>query len=65
LAQAVAQEIIKVLEAQPEPITDIYHLGNAAVLAYNTATAARYFGVSPQIVGERLRGAESGNLKKP
>jgi DNA (cytosine-5)-methyltransferase 1 len=55
LAQAVAQEIMKVLAAQPEPVTGIYRLGDPTILAYNTVTAARYFGVSPQIVGGRVR----------
>ena len=55
LAQAVAEEIIQVLDiksSQPQGIKD---LGDISLLTFDMSAAAKYFGVNPHVIEPRTR----------
>ncbi|EAZ92160.1 DNA cytosine methyltransferase [Crocosphaera chwakensis] len=55
LAKAIAQEVIKVLEISPiKPMTK-YKLENEEILSFNISQAAKYYNVSPDVIGKRTR----------
>ena len=62
LAKAVAQEIIKVLEISPIKLTKKYKLEREELLSFNLSQAAKYYHVSPDVIGKRIR--ERDNNKK-
>lgn len=61
LAQAVAKEVVKVLEACPEKPKEPVQLGDAALLSMSMADAARYWSVPVPIAG---RDRKSGTRKR-
>ncbi|MGK7879810.1 MAG: DNA cytosine methyltransferase [Crocosphaera sp.] len=55
LAKAVAQEIIKVLDISPIKPTTKYQLESEELLSFNMTQAAKYYNVSPDVIGKRIR----------
>ncbi len=55
LAKAVAEEIIKVLEISPIKPQTKYKLEKTKLLSFNLSQAAKYYHVSPDILGKRIR----------
>ncbi|ACB53341.1 C-5 cytosine-specific DNA methylase [Crocosphaera subtropica ATCC 51142] len=55
LAKAVAQEIIKVLENSPLKPTTKYKLEVEELLSFKMSEAAKYYNVSQDIIGKRIR----------
>ncbi|MDJ0846256.1 DNA cytosine methyltransferase [Crocosphaera sp.] len=55
LAKAVAREIIKVLEILPLKLTTNYKLKGEELLSFNMSQAAKYYNVSPDVIGTRSR----------
>ncbi|MGB5596293.1 MAG: DNA cytosine methyltransferase [Crocosphaera sp.] len=55
LSKAVAQEIIKVLEISPIKLTQKYKLEREELLSFNLSQAAKYYHVSPDVIGKRIR----------
>ncbi|NES99368.1 MAG: DNA cytosine methyltransferase [Sphaerospermopsis sp. SIO1G1] len=55
LAQAVATEIVKVLNIKIEQNTNIKSLDNLSLLAFDMSKAASYFGVDPDVIKPRIR----------
>ncbi|MDJ0599922.1 MAG: DNA cytosine methyltransferase [Crocosphaera sp.] len=55
LAKAVAQEIIKVLDIEPIKPTTQYKLEKEELLSFNPSQAAKYYNVSSDIIGKRIR----------
>ncbi len=55
LGKAVAQEIIKVLHISPIRPTTQYKLESEELLSFNMTQAAKYYNVSPDVVGKRIR----------
>lgn len=64
LAKAVAQEILKVIEISPvEPMT-IYQLEREELLSFNMTQAAKYYNVSPDVIGKRIRKEDTRKNKE-
>jgi DNA (cytosine-5)-methyltransferase 1 len=59
LAKAVAQEIIKVLDIVPTKPINKYQLHGEETLSFNMSQAAKYYNVSADIVGKRMRKNDS------
>ncbi|MDJ0580540.1 DNA cytosine methyltransferase [Crocosphaera sp.] len=55
LAKAVAQEIMKVLDILPIKPTTTYKLESEELLSLNMTQAAKYYNVSPDVIGKRIR----------
>ncbi|MFM6312128.1 MAG: DNA cytosine methyltransferase [Dolichospermum sp.] len=55
LAQAVAEEIIQVLDIKSSQPQGIKELGDISLLTFDMSAAAKYFGVNPHIIEPRTR----------
>ena len=55
LAQAVAEEIIKVLDMKSSRPQGIQDLGDISLLTFDMSAAAKYFGVNPHVIESRTR----------
>ena len=55
LAQAVAEEIIRVLDITSSQGQGVKKLGDISLLKLNMSTAAKYFGVNPHVIEPRTR----------
>ncbi|MGK7957809.1 MAG: DNA cytosine methyltransferase [Crocosphaera sp.] len=65
LAKAVAQEIIKVLEILPIKPRKKYTLEREEVLSFNLSQAAKYYHVTPDIIGKRIRKKDRSQKSLP
>jgi DNA (cytosine-5)-methyltransferase 1 len=55
LAQAVAEEIIKVLDIKSSRPQGVRKLGDISLLTFDMSAAAKYFGVNPHVIESRTR----------
>ena len=55
LAQAVAEEIIKVLDIKSSQGQGVKNLGDISLLTFDMSAAAKYFGVNPHVIESRTR----------
>ena len=55
LAQAVAEEIIKVLDIKSSQGQGVKDLGDISLLTFDMSAAAKYFGVNPHVIESRTR----------
>ena len=55
LAQAVAEEIIKVLDIKSSQVQGVKNLGDISLLTFDMSAAAKYFGVNPHVIESRTR----------
>lgn len=55
LAKAIASEIIKALEIQPEPAKLSKNLGNPELLKFDMSKATNYFGINSKVIEPRKR----------
>jgi len=55
LAQAVAEEIIKVLDIKSSRPQGVKDLGDISLLTFDMSAAAKYFGVNPHVIEPRTR----------
>ncbi|MFM7364120.1 MAG: DNA (cytosine-5-)-methyltransferase, partial [Cuspidothrix sp.] len=55
LAQAVAEEIIKVLDIKCSQTNSVKDLGEPNLLTLDMSAAAKYFGVNPHVIEPRPR----------
>ncbi|MFN7414030.1 MAG: DNA cytosine methyltransferase [Dolichospermum sp.] len=55
LAQAVAEEIIKVLDIKSSQGQGVKDLGDISLLTFDMSGAAKYFGVNPHVIEPRTR----------
>ena len=59
LAQAIAGEIVKLLNVKPEKPQGIIQLGDEAFLRFDMSQAAKYYGVDPYVIAPRTRKKKS------
>jgi DNA (cytosine-5)-methyltransferase 1 len=55
LAQAVAEEIIQVLDIKSSQPQGVKELGDISLLRFDMSAAAKYFGVNPHVIEPRTR----------
>ena len=55
LAQAVAEEIIQVLDIKSSQPQGVKELGDISLLTFDMSAAAKYFGVNPHVIEPRTR----------
>lgn len=62
LGRAVASELLLTMKKEPQRPQDTLELGSESLLQMTMSAAARYYGVSENIVGKRLRPADRSDV---